>query len=203
MSEHPMNKEQRDSNTKGVSQPTFFGDSVSSANHWRLPLRLIAMAGTAFLFFITVHVIVTRDSTPAPDRALSEAVRSGNIQAAREALASGALVNRRQDITGSTLLHSAAWRGDVPMARLLVEHGAIVNIADKRSGETPLHSAARGNEPAMVSFLLSQGAGPEIKTHAPNEQCSGITYPAGVTAREIARISGYREVLLTFPDFSQ
>ncbi len=162
--------------------------------------RQIASIGFAFLFLIFIHAYLTRDSTPAPDRALSEAVRSGNIQAAREALANGALVNRRQDITGSTLLHSAAWRGDVPMARLLVEHGAIVNIADKRSGETPLHSAARGNEPAMISFLLSQGADPGIITHSPNEQCSGITYPAGVTARDIARISGYREVLLTFPE---
>lgn len=197
-----MEREPRNSKNIGVSQPTFLGDTFSSTNRGQTHLRLIAMAGTVFLFFITVHVIVTRDSTPAPDRALSEAVRSGNIQAAREALANGALVNRRQDITGSTLLHSAAWRGDVPMARLLVEHGAFVNIADKRSGETPLHSAARGNEPAMVSFLLSSGADPGIKTHSPNPQCSGITYPAGVTARDVARISGYREVLLTFPEFS-
>lgn len=197
-----MEREPRNSENIGGSLPTFFGDKLSSTTRWQAPLRLIAMVGTVFLFFITVHVLVTRDSTPAPDRALSEAVRSGNIQAAREALADGAHVNHRQDTLGSTLLHSAAWRGDVPMARLLVEHGAIVNIADKRSGETPLHSAARGNEPAMVGFLLSHGADPGIKTHSPNPQCSGITYPAGVTAREVARISGYREVLLTFPEFS-
>lgn len=196
-----MEREPRNSENIGGSQPAFFGDTLSSTNRGQAPLRLVAMVGTVFLFFITVHVLVTRDPTPAPDLALSEAVRSGNVQAAREALASGAMVNRRQDITGSTLLHSAAWRGDVAMARLLVEHGAIVDIADKRSGETPLHSAARGNEPAMVSFLLSSGADPGIKTHSPNPQCSGITYPAGVTAREVARISGYREVLLTFPEF--
>ncbi len=195
MESEPRNSE----NIEGL-QPTIFGDKLSSTSRWEAPLRLVAMVGTVFLFFITVHVLVPRDSTPAPDRALSEAVRSGNIQAAREALANGAHVNRRQDTLGSTLLHSAAWRGDVPMARLLVEYGAIVNIADSRSGETPLHSAARGNEPAMISFLLNQGADPEIKTHSPNPQCSGITYPAGVTARDIARISGYREVLLTFPE---
>lgn len=147
-----------------------------------------------------MHVYLTRDATSSPDKALSEAVDKGDLGAAREALANGAMVNRRQDITGSTLLHSAAWRGDVPMARLLVEHGAIVNISDKRSGETPLHSAARGNEPAMVSFLLSQGADPGIRTHSPNPQCSGITYPAGVTAREMARISGHRAILATLPE---
>lgn len=41
-----MNKEQRDSNKKGVSRPTFFGDSGRSANHWQVPLKLIAMVGT-------------------------------------------------------------------------------------------------------------------------------------------------------------
>lgn len=151
---------------------------------WPLIQGLMVLA---FLGFILHEFSGT--PTPPADRALSEAVSVGDLGAARRAIEQGGRV-RQTDLTGSTPLHTAAWRGDLAMARLLLEQGADVNAADTRSGETPLISAARGGQADMVTFLLERGADPDHRTHADSPQCNGIVYPAGVDALAVARQGG-------------
>jgi ankyrin repeat protein len=147
-------------------------------------LTLVALALSLLMF-----KLLSQTEVASTERMLEVAVETGDLQAARTAIAQGASVNHR-DWTGATPLHTAAWRGDLAMARLLIDAGARINVLDDRSGETPLHSAARGAEPAMLVFLLEAGADPRARTHSDNEQCNGTLYPAGVTAFEIARLNG-------------
>ena len=151
------------------------------------------LGGLGLLLVVVAVAWLTRETPPTPDQRLDRAVVAQDLDAARRAIAQGAKVNQT-DLSGSTPLHSAAWRGDLAMAKLLLEQGARVNQADHRSGETPLHSAARGDQPDMVEFLLEQGADPKRRTHADSEQCNGFIYPAGSDALAIARQSGYRRV---------
>jgi ankyrin repeat protein len=152
---------------------------------------LLALLGV--MLIVAVASWLTREQAATPDEALDRAVVARDLAGARAAIGRGANVNQT-DLSGSTPLHSAAWRGDLAMAALLVEQGARVNHADSRSGETPLHSAARGNQPGMVKYLLDHGANPGLRTHADSPQCNGIIYPAGVDALAIARQSGFGKV---------
>jgi|GEM_PF-3982032 len=158
-----------------------------------LKLGTVLKFGLLLIIAAVAMGYILQKQTPAPDQALDKAVLARDIEAARNAIALGANVNRA-DATGSTPLHSAAWRGDVAMARLLVEHGALVDRPDARIGETPLHSAARGDHPDMAAYLLARGADPSRRTHTESPQCNGFIYPAGSSALDIARQSGYEDL---------
>jgi len=158
--------------------------------HRRGPSFIIApLTLMALVLSLVMYEFLNQNEVDSIERMLEVAVETGNLGAARTAIAQGASVNHR-DWTGATPLHTAAWRGDLAMARLLIDAGAHINVLNDRSGETPLHSAARGAEPAMLMFLLEAGADPRARTHSDNEQCNGTLYPAGVTAFEIARLNG-------------
>ncbi|GBM99861.1 Serine/threonine-protein phosphatase 6 regulatory ankyrin repeat subunit A [Araneus ventricosus] len=60
------------------------------------------------------------------------------------------------DLTGSTLLHVAAFFGDQLLVEHCIENGCDIN-ARTNSGSTALHLAAQGSHPNMISFLLSKG----------------------------------------------
>lgn len=147
----------------------------------------------ALVFCLMMFDLSTRDEVSHTDQMLTDAVETGDLQAARSAIDQGAAVNQRNR-TGSAPLHTAAWRGDLAMARLLIEAGARIDVIDSQTGETPLHSAARGAEPAMLAFLLQLGADPQIRTLSDSEQCNGTLYPAGATALDIARINGLSQL---------
>jgi ankyrin repeat protein len=145
-----------------------------------------------FMFGIFAYEYYQNPPWPKADNALFSAVNAGDVDAALDALLSGADVHRL-DMIGSTFLHTAAWQGNLPMARLLLEFGADINHADSRSGETPLHAAARGNRPEMAAFLIESGARTDSRTFADNPQCDGRTYPPGITPLEVALIADFSE----------
>lgn len=123
------------------------------------------------------------------------AVRANDMHATRELLEAGMDVNHRYPNLYQTALHEVAWSGQAAMARLLLERGADPNLADGWSGETPLHAAVRGNQAQLVRLLLDGGADPRARIQKESPQCiSGLVYPAGASAIDIARIGGYGEV---------
>jgi ankyrin repeat protein len=159
---------------------------------------LLQVLGTV-VFCMLLYNLFDHKEISSADRMLMDAVELGDLQAAQSAIERGAEVNRR-NWSGSTPLHTAAWRGDLAMARLLIAAGAHLDISNSRYGETPLHSAARGVEPAMMAFLLETGADPYARTHTDSEQCNGIIYPAGATALDIARMNGLSQWVYRLTD---
>jgi ankyrin repeat protein len=96
--------------------------------------------------------------------ALIRAARSGDLDAARGALAWGADPNANGFLSYGVPMHAAVSRGHVPMVRYLVARGARV---DKPVGEwhrqAPLGHAVHNGDEAMVRALLDLGADPYQK----------------------------------------
>jgi bla regulator protein blaR1 len=92
----------------------------------------------------------------AIDRALIEAVQSGDLQDIVELLNAGADVNCAVDGDGSPLI-VAARRGSMSAVQLLMEHGADVNEAVEGDGNPLIAASVRGHL-EIVDLLLKQGA---------------------------------------------
>ena len=89
---------------------------------------------------------------------LVDAVKSGNIAAARALLAKAVDVNVAEG-DGTTALHWAAEIDDLQIAEALLKAGATAQVAN-RYGMTPLHLAATNGNAAMIERLLAAGADP-------------------------------------------
>ena len=90
---------------------------------------------------------------------LIEAIKEGDIEAVKQAIAAGTDVNA-PDIGELTPLHSAAAEGHKDVVELLIANGADVNA--KNSGgdgvSTPLHNAAMEGHKEIVELLIANGA---------------------------------------------
>jgi len=159
------------------------------------PIPLFVIALIVFVVFAMAQYL--GESDPAtPEQELEAAVLAYDLEGVQIALAKGAQVNHRFPWLNYTVLHNAAWRGQTEIMAVLLEHGGNPNQRDSHAGETPLHAAVRGNNPAVVAQLLRAGADPNIALQKESPQCiSGLVYPAGANAIDIARRAGYQEVL--------
>ena len=82
---------------------------------------------------------------------IHDAAHTGNIEAVKRHLASGADLNTK-DSEGGTPLHHTAWNGHKEVADLLIADGANVNATDER-GETPLDWAIFRNHHETRSLI--------------------------------------------------
>lgn len=110
------------------------------------------------------------------------AVKSGDIEAVRQQILSGADVNAR-DAEGKTPLMIAAYLGNLPMVRLLIENGAAVNDKNEQ-GWTALMKAVHNAEQDrgfadVVQLLIDSGA--------------DIEAPIGFGVRPLMMAAGYGE----------
>jgi ankyrin repeat protein len=113
---------------------------------------------------------------------LSQAIKSGDVEATRALLESEADVNAAEP-DGTTPLHWAANRSDPETAAALIENGASVN-ASNRYGVTPLVAACMGTgDVAVVELLLDAGADPDS------------AMPSGQSALMTAARSGKADVV--------
>jgi uncharacterized protein len=87
---------------------------------------------------------------------LVQAVKAGDMRAARALLARGADVNTAEP-DGTTALHWAVEHGDLDVATALLAAGARARIAN-RYGVTPLHVAATNGDARIIARLLEAGA---------------------------------------------
>jgi ankyrin repeat protein len=116
------------------------------------------------------------------DRALTDAVKNGEVDKVRKLLAEGANANVRYE-DGENLLCTLGPidpERAVQIARLLVEHGADVNHRSELESHTPLIHAVvtNANTELLVRFLLSKGA----KVNEPIQD--------GITALHLAVLRG-------------
>ena len=95
--------------------------------------------------------------TRSESNALCNAVRSGDLLAVKEQLASGVDINAGDTEFGVTALSWAALLGNTEIAKFLIAKGADVN-AKSRDGSTPLHSAAFLGHTEIAELLIQKGA---------------------------------------------
>jgi len=112
---------------------------------------------------------------------LVEAVKAGNVTAARALLARGADANAAEG-DGTTVLHRAVELDDIDLATALIAAGARPQVAN-RYGVTPLHVAATNGDAMLIERLLRAGAN------------VNAALPGGETALMIAARSGRPEAL--------
>jgi Ankyrin repeats (3 copies)/Ankyrin repeat len=93
-----------------------------------------------------------------------------------------------QDHYGNTPLHIAVSCGYGELANLLLDQGAKIDARNENThGYTPLHLAVLQHKPNMVVLLLNRGANTNIQDNS------------GQTPFELARSSGYGEIVDLFP----
>ena len=92
-----------------------------------------------------------------PDGPLIQAARTGNHEAVKQHLASGADVNAT-DMIGRTPLHYASMMGHKEVAELLIANGADVNAKDDVLEFTPLHLTAEYGHKEIAESLIAKGA---------------------------------------------
>jgi len=85
---------------------------------------------------------------------IHDAAHTGNIEAVKKHLASGADLNTKDSEDG-TPLHHAAWNGHKEVAELLIEKGAVVNALGVNG--TPLDWAIFRNHTEAADLLRKHG----------------------------------------------
>jgi len=108
------------------------------------------------LLITTIAAVVLVGCGPTEaDRALLTYASSGNIEAAKQAIADGADVNATNKGAG-TPLHHAAQEGHKETAELLIAKGADVNATNDK-GTTPLDWTILFGQPETADLLRKHG----------------------------------------------
>jgi NAD(P)-dependent dehydrogenase (short-subunit alcohol dehydrogenase family) len=107
---------------------------------------------------------------------LHEAVWSGDVDAVRELIESGADLNVREPAGGSSPLISAATFGQAESARLLIEAGADLDLQNN-DGSTALITAAFFAREEIVAALLDAGADKSIRNNAGSTALDAVAPP--------------------------
>ena len=98
---------------------------------------------------------------PKANKALLNAVKKGEIEAAKQAITDGANLNTK-DERGTTPIHIAAGRGNLGLMKLLVKKGA--NIETKNdNGDSLLHMASISAQKDVFEYLVEKGANVNAK----------------------------------------
>lgn len=106
---------------------------------------------------LLVAAVVRLDAAP-PTSSVVEAVKTGDLNAIRAAIAQADVNLPEAD--GTTALHWAVKRDDATSVDLLLKAGAKVDAAT-RYGVTPLYLAARSGDAGMIERLIKAGANPK------------------------------------------
>jgi ankyrin repeat protein len=115
--------------------------------------------GLRALSWCAVHLFAAASlSAAADDSRLVDAVKRGQVDAARALIKQGVSVNAPQP-DGTTPLHWAAEHNNLAMVSLLTGAKADPNMAND-FGVTPLSLACRNGNAAIVGVLLRAGANP-------------------------------------------
>jgi ankyrin repeat protein len=122
----------------------------------------------AFTFLTTLLLVSACNSNSQTNNAKSsqvdvhKAVATNNVQALKQYISTGANLNAKDPIGGSSPLITACLFGNAQMAKMLVDAGADLNFKNN-DGSTPLITAAFFCYPDIVKMLLSKSADKNIK----------------------------------------
>ena len=93
---------------------------------------------------------------------LHAAVRHGQLEMAKNLVASGARINIFNN-EGQTPLQCAVQHGDPETVKFLIDHGAFLNVAEKEQGSTELHMAVAQGYTDISDILMEHGADPNAE----------------------------------------
>ncbi|MFK7894996.1 MAG: ankyrin repeat domain-containing protein [Myxococcota bacterium] len=188
---------------------------AARGGHKNAAKRLAEIRSTNAFTLSSARVGTHRD---APTHALNQAIRVGDLDSAREALARGALDDPTEQaaVDRTPLLLAVEMRRE-EIVGLLLKQGASPNPASPL-GESALLLAIRGGQNGIVRRLLEAGAGPEspspsgtrpLMEAARNGDTTTVALllehgaradaklPDGTSARDLARRFGHTQVAQT------
>ena len=105
-----------------------------------------------------------RSITEAPKMDLQAAIVSGNLEVVKQHIEAGTDINRKDQMSGSTPLITAATFGRTAIAKALIDADADLNLKNNE-GSTALHAAAFFCRIEIVQMLLDAGADKTIKNN--------------------------------------
>jgi ankyrin repeat protein len=132
---------------------------------------------------------------PKPAVDIWAAAGAGNLEAIKQNLAAGVLVDAREPAGGSTPLIVAALFGRTGAASLLLQKGAKID-ARKNDGATALHVAAFFCQPDTAQLLLDKGADVTAKN---NSGATPLDLVSGELTPELQNVYVYLAGYLHMP----
>ena len=111
-----------------------------------------------------------------PSVSLQDAARQGNLQAIRQHIKAGSILNEKDPATGATPLITAAAFDQTEVARAIINAGADLNIRNN-DGSTALHCAAFLCRTDIVRDLLQKGADKKARNNAGSTALESVAGP--------------------------
>ena len=116
--------------------------------------------------------------------ALTEAARTGDLDAARASLDAGAAVDSKNEYGDPAIVIAADW-GHAPIVELLLARGADPNSANKHGHRALIAALYGGSEPA-VRILIEAGADFHVRSAPPVQTCLDLAEHSGLA--DLARM---------------
>uniref|UniRef100_UPI00321738A7 acyltransferase family protein n=1 Tax=uncultured Draconibacterium sp. TaxID=1573823 RepID=UPI00321738A7 len=115
-------------------------------------------------------------SDPQNTKSIHAAVVSGNLEAVKQLIKTGADINEKEPAGGSSPLITACVFNQTEIALELIKTGADLNFTNN-DGSTPLHTAAFFCRTEIVKALLEKGANKHIRNKAGSTALEAVTVP--------------------------
>jgi len=117
-----------------------------------------------------------KSKTETPKMDLQAAIISGNLEVVKQHIEAGTDINKKDQMSGSTPLITAASFGKKSIAKALIDANADPDIKNNE-GSTALHSAAFFCHIEIVQMLLDAGADKTIKNNHAATARQSVTAP--------------------------
>lgn len=108
--------------------------------------------------------IKTQSTTETPKMDIQTAIVSGNLEVVKQHIEAGTDINRKDQLSGSTPLITAATFGKTAIAKALIDANANLDIKNNE-GSTALHAAAFFCRIEIVQMLIDAGADKTIENN--------------------------------------
>jgi len=144
-------------------------------------LLVVLITGAAFSGYPETTTNKPNETTtevplPQSGKSMHAAVISGNLEAIKQLIQSGADLNEKEPAGGSSPLISACVFNQIEIALELIKAGANLNFKNNE-GSTPLHTAAFFCRTEVVKALLANGVDTSIRNNAGSTPVESVTVP--------------------------
>lgn len=148
---------------------------------------------TVYAWLITLLFGVTFAGAAPPEQELSQAAKSGNVEAIQAALKAGVNVNTKFDI-GKTALILAAERGRNAAVEALIDAGADLYALDNNNWDALAH-AGEGQHISTFKLLLAKGFDPSKNNWRALTVMQGLTIASPFVRRGQTRAVEAQRIL--------